>query len=169
MYRICLFAGSSPGPDCSQHAALQLGQAIAHRRWSLIYTTTPGGLAELAASAAQAAGGETIHLKATERDLQSELFTVQFLLQLADAIVVLPGGLETFTSLFELLRWKQRGWLAHKPLGLLNTHGYFKGILYQLQRAHLFGFEEAHPLLYLSSDPALLLDMCSQKTAGRGA
>jgi len=44
--------------------------------------------------------------------------------QRADAFLALPGGIGTFEELFEIWTWRQLGY-HHKPIGLLNTNGYY--------------------------------------------
>jgi uncharacterized protein (TIGR00730 family) len=48
--------------------------------------------------------------------------------ELADAFVALPGGYGTLDEFFEVVTWTQLG-LHAKPLGLLNTAGYYDGLL----------------------------------------
>lgn len=46
----------------------------------------------------------------------------------AHAFVALPGGIGTFEELFEIWTWRQLGY-HNKPLGLLNTNGYYDGLI----------------------------------------
>ncbi|MDR0457503.1 MAG: TIGR00730 family Rossman fold protein, partial [Burkholderiaceae bacterium] len=46
----------------------------------------------------------------------------------AHAFVALAGGIGTFEELFEIWTWRQLGY-HDKPLGLLNTGGYYDGLL----------------------------------------
>ena len=77
----------------------------------------------------------------------------------ADAFIALPGGYGTFEELFEILTWAQIG-LHSKPVGLLNTAGYFEPLLQMVEHASSEGFlYEEHPgLLLRSREPAGLLD-----------
>jgi len=47
---------------------------------------------------------------------------------LADAFVALPGGLGTLDEMFEILAWAQLG-IHSKPVGLLNTAGYYDSLM----------------------------------------
>ena len=47
---------------------------------------------------------------------------------LADAFIALPGGLGTLDELFEILAWAQLG-IHGKPVGLLNTDGYYDSLM----------------------------------------
>ncbi len=46
----------------------------------------------------------------------------------ADAFLALPGGIGTFEELFEVWTWRQLGY-HDKPIGLLNTAGYYDKLL----------------------------------------
>lgn len=52
---------------------------------------------------------------------------------LVDGMVALPGGIGTFEELLECLTWKQLG-LHTKPVVILNTGGYYDGLLACLDR-----------------------------------
>ena len=46
----------------------------------------------------------------------------------ADAFLALPGGIGTLEELFEVWTWRQLGY-HDKPIGILNTVGYYQGLL----------------------------------------
>ena len=77
-----------------------------------------------------------------------------------DAFVALPGGYGTYEELFEILTWAQIG-LHDKPIGLLNTGGYYDPLLNMIDRACREGFlYEEHPAMLLrAQEPASLLDI----------
>ena len=50
------------------------------------------------------------------------------MLALGDACLALPGGLGTLEELFEVWSWRQLD-LHRKPIGLLNTAGYYDGLI----------------------------------------
>ena len=57
----------------------------------------------------------------------------------ADAIIVLAGGVGTFDELFETLALKQLG-LFFKPIIIINTNGYFDEILRMLDKTVVENF-----------------------------
>jgi len=57
----------------------------------------------------------------------------------ADAFLALPGGIGTFEELFEVWTWQQLGY-HDKPLGLLNTAGYYDGLMGFLRSSVSQGF-----------------------------
>ena len=50
------------------------------------------------------------------------------------AFLTLPGGIGTFEEFFETLSWATLG-LHHKPIGVLNTAGYFDPMIALLDHA----------------------------------
>ena len=78
--------------------------------------------------------------------------------ELSDGFVALPGGLGTLEELFEILTWAQLG-LHEKPCGLLDTEGYYEGLVAYLDHAVEEGFvrPEHRKLLTVADDPEMLL------------
>ena len=78
---------------------------------------------------------------------------------LADAFVALPGGFGTLEELFEVVTWAQLG-IHAKPIGLLNTSGYYEPLLAFVERAIADGFvrPEYRAFLVVAPGPAELLD-----------
>jgi hypothetical protein len=59
--------------------------------------------------------------------------------ELADAFLVLPGGYGTMDEMVEVVTWAQLG-LHAKPVILINTAGYWNGLLAFLDSAVAAGF-----------------------------
>ena len=78
---------------------------------------------------------------------------------LADGFVAMPGGFGTLEELFEVLTWGQLG-LHGKPVGLLNTQGFYDTLLALLDhmRAEAFLRPENRAQLLQHSSAAALLD-----------
>jgi uncharacterized protein (TIGR00730 family) len=73
---------------------------------------------------------------------------------LADGFIALPGGFGTFDELFEILTWAQLG-IHQKPIGLLNSAGYFDPLLSFVQHVSQEGFiREEHLGLLLRAEKA---------------
>jgi hypothetical protein len=62
--------------------------------------------------------------------------------ELADAFLVLPGGYGTLDELMEAVTWAQLG-LHAKPCILINTAGYWNGLLAFLDSTVTAGFLKA--------------------------
>lgn len=86
------------------------------------------------------------------------------MVSLADAFVALPGGYGTFDELFECVCWAQLG-LHCKPLGLLDTAGFFSGLIAFLRHAQHEGFLRL-PLeraMAFAPTPAAMLDALASR------
>lgn len=58
---------------------------------------------------------------------------------LSDAFIALPGGFGTFEELMEIITWGQLG-IHQKPIGVLNTAGYYDPLLSMIDHAVEEGF-----------------------------
>jgi predicted Rossmann-fold nucleotide-binding protein len=65
--------------------------------------------------------------------------------------------------LFEVLCWAQLG-LHRRPIGLLNSGGYYDPLLATIQRARDEGFiyQEHHELFFTAATPEALLDLIDE-------
>ena len=164
--RVCVFCGSRPGKQpIYVEQARALGEALATARIGLVYGGASVGLMGAMADAALAAGGEVIgiiperlktreiaHERLTELRVVASMHERKLTMeQLSDAAIALPGGFGTFEEFFELVTWSQLG-LVRKPLGLLNTAGYYEGLLVQVRTAIAEGFvPESHAELFIAA------------------
>ena len=88
----------------------------------------------------------------------------QRMIELADAMVALPGGLGTLEELFEALTWAQLRF-HQKPCGVLNVQGYFDGMLQCLDTAVAQGFlaTEHRSLALIESEAEALVQALIQR------
>ncbi len=157
MKYLAVFCGSSNGVSPEYHAeAVRLGTLLAAQGWGLVYGGASGGLMGAVADAALAGGAPVIGvLPAVLRDKEiahpklTELHYVDTMHQRkalmadrADAFVALPGGFGTLDEFLEILTWHLLGMHA-KPCVLINTSGYFDGLLGFLDHAVDQGFVQA--------------------------
>jgi uncharacterized protein (TIGR00730 family) len=142
-HRVAVFCGASVGarPEYAA-AARELGRSIARRGATLIYGGGRAGLMGAVADAALEAGGRVtgvITRLLVDRELGhngiQELKVVETMHErkmtmanLADMFIALPGGLGTMDEMFEILAWAQLG-IHSKPVGLLNTVGYYDSLM----------------------------------------
>jgi len=147
---ICAFCGSADGLDKAFYeAAHALGKELAFRGIRLIYGAGRTGLMGSLAAGVLQNGGEVIGiapkgLESPQLIHTSELTRTEIveniqvrkarMMELGEAFIALPGGYGTLDELFEVLTWSQIG-LHRKPLGLLNTNGYFDPLLKWIERA----------------------------------
>jgi len=158
-------------------AASQMGAAIAKRGFTLAYGAGSTGMMGAVADGALEAGGTVIgvipsmfttpvlmHDGLTQLEVVDNMHTrKQRLVDISDAFIALPGGYGTFEELFEVLTWAQIG-LHSKPVGILNTLGYFNPLLSVIEHAKTEGFiyAEHRALLVCAEQPDSLLDLLEQ-------
>jgi uncharacterized protein (TIGR00730 family) len=145
---LCVFCGSSQGKDpvFAEHAR-QMGQALARQNLTLVFGGGHIGLMGVIADAVLEAGGKAIgviprmlvekelaHTRLTELHVVETMHHRKALMaNLSDGFAALPGGVGTADELFEIITWAQLG-LHCKPVGLLNTAGYFDPLLSWIER-----------------------------------
>ncbi len=169
---VTVYAGSAVGLDpIFAKAAYQLGKIIAIQGRTLVYGGGRTGLMGALAEGALAYGGEVIgvinedlnrpnlsHTGLTRMEIVPNIQIRKFrLIELADATIALPGGFGTLDEIFETLTGAQIG-LHKKPVGFLNTVGYYDLLLKTLSFAMAENFiYPVHKQLYLSAEDPLEL------------
>jgi len=173
MESICVYCGSSDKiPEIYYQAATDLAKTIARRGLRLIYGAGSTGLMGALADATLQEGGEVIgviphyfntpvlaHPNLTHLEIVDTLHQRKArMVELADAFIALPGGFGTLEEFFEVLTWAQIG-LHRKPIGLLNTSGYYNLLVSMIEKAQQEGFiyDEHRALFYVEEQPADLL------------
>ena len=133
-----------------------LGKAIGAAGLGLVYGGANVGLMGAVADAALAAGAEVIgvlpqvlagkeiaHVGLTALEMVPTMHERKArMAELADAFLVLPGGYGTLDELMEAVTWAQLG-LHAKPCILINTAGYWNGLLAFLDSTVTAGFLRA--------------------------
>ena len=157
-FTICVFCGSSPGVKPIYAAtAKRLGELIAQNGYSLVFGGGNLGLMGETARAARDGGAAvTGILPAFLRHLEppmpggAELIITPDMHQrkdkmetMADAYVVLPGGLGTMDEFFEELATAQLS-VHRKPIILIDTAKFFAPVLALLDHCVREGFALAH-------------------------
>lgn len=170
MTAVCVFCGSSNGgrPSYTQ-AARELGDLLGQRRVRLVYGAANCGLMVAVADATLAAGGavegvvpevidrmDLTHANLTRLHKVGSMHERKALMaELADAFIALPGGIGTLDELCEILCWAQLG-IHAKPIGILNTDGYYDGLLAFMRHAVAEGFMRGSDIerLVVETEPA---------------
>jgi uncharacterized protein (TIGR00730 family) len=181
--RVCVFCASSSGARIEYRQQAQaLGTLLAENRIGLVYGGAHVGLMGVLADAALAAGGEVIGVipyALIDREIEHrglthliEVTTMHErkarMAEAADAFVALPGGFGTLDEFFEVITWAQLG-IHAKPCILLNTGGYYDGLLHFLDSAVTEGFmkPESRALIRLTLDPSEALASILQDWSSR--
>lgn len=174
MRAVAVYCGSSPGarPEYAA-AARELGRCLVNQETTLVYGGGNVGMMGIIADSVLQAGGEVIgviphgladkelahpgvnpmHIVNSMHERKAMMVT------LADAFIALPGGFGTLDELCEIATWSQLGY-EEKPIGILNTAGYFAPMLQQFDLAvrERFLKQEHRDLILTDTQPSQLLE-----------
>jgi uncharacterized protein (TIGR00730 family) len=152
--RVAVYCGSSEGSNPAYAAeARVLGKAIATAGLGMVYGGANAGLMRAVAETALDGGAEVIGVLPeilANRELAYNRLTrlervstmhqrKARMVALADAFLVLPGGYGTLEEILEAVTWAQLR-IHSKPCILINTAGYWNGLLSFLDTAVAAGF-----------------------------
>lgn len=174
MNSVVVFCGSSKGKDPQILLdAEQLGAILAKRGMTLVYGAARIGVMGRVADACLKNGGTVVGVipdflmkREVYHDGLSQLIITESMherkLQMherSDGIIMLPGGYGTLEEFFEMLTWAQLG-LHHKPIGILNTNGFYDQLLTMIKNLvdQDFVKEERYDMILVDADSQQLLD-----------
>jgi hypothetical protein len=142
-----VFCGSRPGRDPAwREAAVKLGRGMARSGIRLIYGGGRTGLMGAVADGAISEGGavtgiipdflqarEVSHTGVTDLIVTASMHTRKHMMsEMADAFIVMPGGLGTLDETMEIITWRQLG-LHDKPILIVNVKGWAARLLAMLE------------------------------------
>lgn len=166
--KICVFGASSSIIDKSYIKQTEaLGHDIAERGHALVYGAGASGLMGAVARGAKQSGGYITGVapdffKDEDMGVDGKIFKEcdelittdsmrerkRIMEDMADAFVIVPGGIGTFEEFFEVLTLKQLE-RHNKAIAILNIDGYYDDMLNMLEKAiEKKFFREACRLLY---------------------
>ena len=171
---ICLYGSSSPDLDqVFYDRAFELGELMGRHGHTLIFGGGEQGLMGACVRGLESQGGEAIGVAPRFFDLPGILhqnckefiFTEtmserkQIMEDLADAFIIVPGGVGTYEEFFEAFTLKQLGRM-NKPIGILNTEGYFDLLVELMNRTIEMRFmkSECAEIYGVYQDASELLD-----------
>ena len=180
MNAITVYCSSSAHLDPDFHApATIVGAELARRGITLVYGGGSLGLMGEIARAARAGRGRVISI-ITKRLFEAEradegcdeLLVVdtmrerkRLLEQRGDGFLILPGGIGTYEEFFEILVGRKLG--EHdKPIGVVNSHGYFNPLVAMIEHGveHRFIESSIKDLFFLHPEPGAVIDwLCRQR------
>ena len=163
---ITVFCGSSEGND--NHIisdAIKLGEILAKNQITLIYGAAKIGIMGIIARASLDHHGkvigvipeflklrEVVHLGLHELITTNNMHERKLKMhELSDGFIALPGGFGTLEELFEIITWAQLG-LHQKPIGLLNSNGFYDDLINMLERMTMKGLLKFENLSLLIVD-----------------
>lgn len=153
---LCVLCGSREGTDpVYRDVAVRLGRLIAEQDVRLIYGGGSIGLMGIIADAVLSAGGEVVGVipdflirsEVGHYDLTDLVITDSMhdrkrrMFEMADAFVVLPGGLGTLDETFELITWRQLR-LHDSPIIILDVDGYWAPLISLIDATIAAGFAD---------------------------
>ncbi|WP_296383758.1 TIGR00730 family Rossman fold protein [Winogradskyella sp.] len=154
MKSISVFCGSSLGNDEGIISeAYTLGQTLANRNITLVYGAAKIGVMGKVAQGTIESGGEVIgiipvflktkeivHTELTELIVTDNMHDRKVIMyEKSDGFIIIPGGFGTMDEFFEITTWGQLG-LHTKPIGILNTNGYYDALIAQCKMMVERGF-----------------------------
>jgi uncharacterized protein (TIGR00730 family) len=171
---VAVFCGSSEGNDTKIISqAILLGETLAKREIALVYGAAKIGIMGKVAKGALNHKGkvigvipeflkkkEVVHLGLHELITTDNMHERKLKIhELSDGFIALPGGFGTFEELFEIITWAQLG-LHQKPIGLLNSNGFYDDLIKMLETMTVKGFLKMDNLELLIIDNSIdsLLD-----------
>ncbi|MBI3882324.1 MAG: TIGR00730 family Rossman fold protein [Verrucomicrobia bacterium] len=171
---ICVYSSSSNAVPLSFFAAAEeFGELLARRKISLVYGGATVGLMGALAKSVHRHGGHVIGViprfmrdreiayeAADELILTHDLRERKAIMESrADAFVALPGGFGTLEEILEILTLRQLQSHA-KPVGFLNTDGFYDPLLQMFERLyeHKFTKAEYRHLYHVAAKPAEMLE-----------
>ncbi len=170
---IVVFCGSSEGNDPKVlQAATELGKVLAERNITVVYGAAKIGVMGKVARAALDNDGrvigvipdflllrEVFHPELSELIITENMHERKLKMhELSDGIITLPGGFGTLEEFFEMITWAQLG-LHQKPIGILNTNGFYDDLLKMLKKMVSQGFlkKENYEMILVDDDVEGLL------------
>ncbi|MHB1146231.1 MAG: LOG family protein [Lutibacter sp.] len=146
MKKVAVFCGSSIGfNEIYRNEAIKLGNHFIENNIGLVYGGGKIGLMGILADTMIEKNGEVIgvipgllrHEEVAHTNITQMIVTKTMskrkmkISKLVDGYIALPGGFGTLDEIFEALTLGQLG-IETKPVGILNTNGFFNHLILQL-------------------------------------
>jgi hypothetical protein len=176
--RLAVYCGSAPGRDeAFADATRSTASAMVRSGVDLVYGGGRLGLMGLIADSVLELGGfvygvipqalvdiEVAHPSVTELHIVETMHERKAkMTELADGFLALPGGIGTLDELFEAWSWNALGY-HKKPFCLLNTNGYWDGLIDFVDHATRSGFmsPQRRRQLLVASTPGEALELLDE-------
>jgi uncharacterized protein (TIGR00730 family) len=174
--RVAVYCGSSRrSPEIYLEAARETGRVLASRGHTLVYGGGRTGLMGAVADAALESGGRVegviydrfiesdvhhrgLHVLTQVPDMRTRKAGLD---ERSDAFLVLAGGLGTLEELAEILSFRKLGFHS-RPFVILNTRGFYDGLIAQLERFIEDDFDKPaiRNYLHVVDDPTQAIAHC---------
>jgi len=164
--KVCVFLSAQNVAEKYEKPALDLIRLLVQNGYTFVYGGTEKGLMKKAADLVRTEGGRIIAVFSEEfrslwrEDVDEKIECPNIperkkkIIEISDALVVLPGGTGTLDELMEIVETKK--WGSHsKPIVLLNSEHYWDGLISQLLKMRDEGFlnRDIEDLLCIFDNP----------------
>ncbi|OBA94595.1 TIGR00730 family Rossman fold protein [Mycolicibacterium fortuitum] len=148
---ICVFLSAADLDERYTEPARAFAELVGKGGHTLVWGGSDKGLMKVVADEVQASGGRLVGISvdflrqqarvgADEMVITADLSERKaVLLERSDALMVMPGGLGTLDEATEILELRKHR-RHDKPVVLLNTAGFYDGLVIQLRRMEQDGF-----------------------------
>lgn len=148
---VCVFLSAADLDERYTRPARDLAELLGKGGHTLVWGGSDTGLMKVVADGVRETGGRLVGVSVAflrewaRQDADDMVFADDLaarkalLLARADAVVVMAGGLGTLDEVTEILELRKHG-LHDKPVVLLNTAGFYDGLILQLRRMEEEGF-----------------------------
>ncbi|MGY1991894.1 LOG family protein [Mycolicibacterium fortuitum] len=148
---ICVFLSAADLDERYTEPARAFAELLGKGGHTLVWGGSDKGLMKVVADEVQASGGQLVGISvdflrqqarvgADEMVITADLSERKaVLLERSDALMVMPGGLGTLDEATEILELRKHR-RHDKPVVLLNTAGFYDGLVIQLRRMEQDGF-----------------------------
>jgi uncharacterized protein (TIGR00730 family) len=148
---ICVFLSAADLDERYTRPAREFAEAIGKGGHTLVWGGSNTGLMKVVADGVQENGGRLVGISVeflrdfARKDADEMVIAMDLserkalLLAGSDAVVVMVGGLGTLDEATEILELRKHGH-HEKPVVLLNTAGFYDGLMIQLRRMDEDGF-----------------------------
>lgn len=172
---ICVFLSAADLDERYTRPAREFAELIGRGGHTLVWGGSDTGLMKVVADGVQETGGQLVgisvsFLRSVARGNADEMVIAEdlaerkaMMLSRSDAVVVMVGGLGTLDEATDILEQRKHG-LHDKPVVLLNTAGFYDGLVQQLRRMADDGFLPVplEDLVYVADEGADALAYLAQ-------
>jgi uncharacterized protein (TIGR00730 family) len=148
---VCVFLSAADLDERYTRPSRDFAELLGKSGHTLVWGGSDTGLMKVVADGVQETGGRLIGISVdflrewaredTDEMVVAENLAVRKALMVArsDAVVVMAGGLGTLDEMTDIVEQRKHG-LHNKPVVLLNTVGFYDGLVIQLRRMEEDGF-----------------------------
>ena len=177
---VCVFLSAADLDERYTRPARDFAEILGKGGHTLVWGGSDTGLMKVIADGVRQTGGRLIGISVVflrewaRKDADEMVFADDLaerkalLLARSDAVVVMAGGLGTLDEATDILEQRKHG-LHNKPVVLLNTAGFYDGLVLQLRRMEQEGFLPVplDDLVFVTDDGARAIAHLEESVSAR--